>query len=178
MGHSRAQSPFQGSSPSLLWKPAGMLQRYSSVNVQRFAARHIECRRYDTTVLRLHNCLREAPSRPLLQPVSAAPVSATGVAKSNTDQGHWFTQEVDAKNASYGRGHHRPRLVDGGILAVSSATLATGGDSGLGRSASPRGKREVGHPVRWGGACLGVPERYHIRFSCVEWCLSRSPECG
>jgi hypothetical protein len=64
MGHSRAQKPRQGSSPSLLQKPVGTLQRYSSVNVQRFAARHIECRGYDTTVSRLHNCPREAPSRP------------------------------------------------------------------------------------------------------------------
>jgi hypothetical protein len=69
MGHSRAQKPRQGSSPSLLQKPVGTLQRYSSVNVQRFAARHIECRGYDTTVSRLHNCPREAPSRPFPQPL-------------------------------------------------------------------------------------------------------------
>jgi len=70
MGHSRAQKPVQGSSPSLLQKPVGTLQRYSSVNVQRFAARHIECRGYDTTVSRLHNCPREAPSRPFPQAVT------------------------------------------------------------------------------------------------------------
>ena len=63
----------------------------------------------------------------------AARISATGVAKSNTDQGQRLAQEVDTQNASNGGGHHRPRLVDGGVLAVPSAALAARGDGGVGR---------------------------------------------
>jgi len=64
MGHF-AQQLGQGSSPSLLQKPVGKLERYSSVNVQRFAARPIDCW-YDITLPGLCNSLYEAPSRPFL----------------------------------------------------------------------------------------------------------------
>jgi hypothetical protein len=91
------------------------------------------------------------------------------------DAGEWLTQEVDAENASYGRGHHRPRLVDGGILAVSSATLATGGDSGLGRSASPASIREVEHPGCQDEVCSRVSERAQTLLFGTGWRLGRSP---
>ena len=42
----------------------------------------------------------------LLQLLPTTPISATGVAKSNTDQGQWLTKEVDTQDTSYGRGHH------------------------------------------------------------------------
>ncbi|MCP4605560.1 MAG: hypothetical protein GY847_34400, partial [Proteobacteria bacterium] len=66
------------------------------------------------------------------------------IARANTDQRQWFTQEVDAEDTGYGGRYYRSRVDDGRVSALSSATLATGGDSGLGRSAPPGRKRRGG----------------------------------
>ncbi len=51
---------------------------------------------------------------------------------------------MDAEDTGYGGWSYGPRVDDGGVSAISSAPVATGGDGGLGGSASLGRKRRVG----------------------------------
>ena len=103
----------------------------------------------------------------LLQSVPAAHIVARSAAEADSHQGQRFAEEVATTDASNGGPCDRPCLERGGIPAVPSSSVATGGDGGIGGGVSPDGERME-------SACLAASERTKsTRMSSNGCCLTR-----